>query len=637
MAVDSSEMILKSWINISKRIAQECNNAGYTTFCDDKFNSNIQIVSTSPMMREEEYFEIFARADGIILNAYGSGTINADIKSGYSPLPAIEKAITDGKFIVIASHTPFGTQDFIYQNAWEPIKKGAIPAGDFSIAHCQIKLAYILGHKKELEVLSSKTNIPLDILIKIAFLSGVDFRSNSSRMKFEQLIGYQIPLKDPFFNLPFTVALQKIERFLNKKEKQKIIIDSLEKFEEIFQKYFNDPKARNKWAIILKPDTVIGANQWGELIDASENLATITSELLDWNIIAIEMSELNYEQLLEKIKKLSNTNETIGEFFRTFRYVVIEGGRQSLYDSQSFDDISNGNFTKANYLHLLRSLMSARNSSGSNPALYLCLGHQGYAEMLRDYIVTIINDSQNIAEKIRIKDEKIANQFLKIITDIKAKDGKIIVRRRNQEIVASKLADQFFAVKQNEMPEIGLKRVIEYKPSKNIVPDDVLKTYQKNAKLHTGLLEDFYSLESLDIVMLHGDEVNEEAILFINWILSLFSKFIRTNYSLLQTIDGLSEFISLPSGLEIPSSTDYSMDDKNRLTEIAGFVIYYYNPSLEIIKRDYTLQFHPELFEEIRILQKRDFESKTLLELSDGIKLLLSCLQAGFIETTKKF
>jgi len=637
MAVDSSEMVLKSWIDISKCIAQECNNAGYTTFCDDKFNSNIQIVATSPMMREEEYYEIFTRADGIILNAYGSGTINADLKSGYSPLPAIEKAIADGKYIVIASHTPVGTQDFIYQNSWEPIKKGAIPAGDFSIAHCQIKLSYILGHIKEIQNLSNKTKIPIDALVKIAFLSGVDFRSNSSRMKFEQLIGYQIPLKDPFFNLPFAVALQKIERFLNKKEKQKIIIDSLDKFEEVFDKYFSDPKIRNKWAIILKPDTVIGANQWGELIDASENFATITSELLDWNIIALELSEINYQALLEKIKSLSSNNESIGEFFRTFRYVIIEGGRQSLYDSQSFDDISNGNFTKENYLHLLRSLMSARNISGANPALYLCLGHQGYAEMLRDYLVTIINDSQKIAEKIRLKDEKVANQFLKIISDIKSMDGKIIVKRRNQEIVAEKLADQFFAVKQNEMPEIGLKRVIEYKPSKDIVPDEILKVYQRNAKLHTGLLEDFYSLESLDIVMLHGDEVNEEAILFINWILNLFSKFIRMNYTILESIHGLSEFISLPVGLEIPSSTDYSMAEKSTLTEIAGFVIYYYNPIQEIIKRDYTLQFHPELFEELRIMQKRDFESKTLLDLSDGIKLLLSCLQAGFIETTKKF
>ena len=78
------------------------------------------------------------------------------------------------------------------------------------------------------------------------------------------------------------------------------------------------------------------------------------------------------------------------------------------------------------------------------------------------------------------------------------------------------------------MPEVGLKRLIIYKPPKDKVPDELIKAYNKISKLHVGLLEDFYSLESLDIVMLHGDEVNEEAILFINWALSLISKFSRS-------------------------------------------------------------------------------------------------------------
>ncbi|MHA1186621.1 MAG: hypothetical protein ACTSSK_07040, partial [Candidatus Heimdallarchaeota archaeon] len=150
----------------------------YTTYIDDKFNSNVKVVATSPLMKEEEYIKLFDEAEGIILTAYGSGTINTDVKSGYSPLPAIEKAAKEGKIIVISSHTPFGTQDFVYSNAWEPIKKGAIPAGDFSIAHCQMKLSYILGHLKELDKIAKKMKIEKDALIKIAFLSGIDFRSN---------------------------------------------------------------------------------------------------------------------------------------------------------------------------------------------------------------------------------------------------------------------------------------------------------------------------------------------------------------------------------------------------------------------------------------------------------------------------
>jgi len=285
MTKDSSDLILDSWFVICKRIAKECQDAGFTTYCDTKFNPKIIVVNTTPMMTEEEYKNRFATADGIILNAYGSGTINTDIKSGHSPLPAIEQAIANGKIVVLSSQTPFGTQDFVYQNAWLPIINGAIPSGDFSIAHSQIKLSYLLGHRKEIEKFAKKIKIPVDIFIKIAFLAGVDFRSHTSRKKFEKLIGYPIPLKDPFFNLPFDISLQKIQRFLNKKETQEITISSIEDFEKAYKSHFSNPSQRSKWAIILKPDTVIGSNQWGELIDASKNFATITKEILNWNIV----------------------------------------------------------------------------------------------------------------------------------------------------------------------------------------------------------------------------------------------------------------------------------------------------------------------------------------------------------------
>jgi len=204
--------------------------------------------------------------------------------------------------------------------------------------------------------------------------------------------------------------------------------------------------------------------------------------------------------------------------------------------------------------------------------------------------------------------------------------------------VSQGINSQFFAVKRNELPEIGLKRLKLYRPKKEEIHPDFFKAYQKISKLNTGILEDFYSLESLDIVMLHNDDVNEEAILFFNWALDLLAKFNKTYYDLLLKDPLLSELANFPIGLEIPSSTLYSIseDENNTLTEIAGLIVYYLNPKTGIVKRDYTLQFHPELFEEIQMFQRIDFETKTLFELTDGIQLLLSCLQAGFIETSKK-
>ncbi|MFW9924452.1 MAG: asparaginase domain-containing protein [Candidatus Thorarchaeota archaeon] len=633
MSSDSSDLHLDSWKKICLKITEECQKTGYTTYTDEQFNSNVIVIDTTPFLKEDDYRTLFRNADGVILNAYGSGTINTDIASGHSPLPAIEEAINEGKTVILSSQTPFGTQDFVYFNAWEPIRKGAIPSGDFSVAHSQIKLAYILGHKKEMERFSKKFKIPIQTLIKIAFLSGVDFRSHASRKKFESLIGYSIPINDPFFNLPFEVALEKIFRYLDKKETQQLYINSIDQFEEIYHSYFSAPNQRSKWAIIIKPDTVIGANQWGELIDASKNFATITKEILDWNVVILELSEIKYMDFLESLNRLCE-GESIGQFLRSFRYVIVEGGRQSLYDVNSFTDIASGNFEKKDYIHLLKSLMQSRNDPRSNPGLYLCLGHQGIAETIRDFIVQLISKSNDYYSLLSSEDTKIADEFQKILAKIELIGNEIVIKNRDDKIIANGFRDQYFAVKLNELPEIGLKKLVQYKPTKTI-PSTLIASYNKISKIQTGLLEDFHSLESLDIIMLHNDEVNEEAILFFNWALYLLSNFIKKYYSIFTKYPELLELTKMPFGIEIPNSTLYTTGNEkdDYLTEIAGMVLYYYDYEANRVKRDYTLQFHPELFEEIRIMQKRDFESKTLLELSDGIKLLLSSLQAGYIET----
>ncbi|MBD3190248.1 MAG: hypothetical protein GF308_06375 [Candidatus Heimdallarchaeota archaeon] len=642
MALDSSDLTLDNWKKIANAIANEARSMGYTTFCDNNFEEKVSLISCSPLMSEEEYHILFERAKGVVLSAYGSGTININHKSGRSPLPIIKEAVSEDKIVVLVSHTPIGTQGFIYENAWEAIKCGALPTGDFGVAHSQIKLAYILGHMQIIEEVAKKTSLAPIKLAKLAFLSGINFYSNSSRKRFEKLFGYPIPPFDPFFNVPFKTGLEKIIRYLDQQECQQLTIKSLTDFDSICSNFLTNSKQRNKWAIILKPDIAIGTNNWGELVDAAKNLANLTNELLDWNTIILELTQIDYNQLLAKINDL--TGESIGEFLRSFRYVIVEGGRQSLYDSDSFERLSNGKFTKENYLHLLSSLMAARNKPSSCPALFICLGHQGIAETLRNQFIEITENSSTLLKQLSRENPEAAREFEEILAEIiqHGKEIKVIKRKQvnnqlNDVLISEGFEDRFFAVSKNELPETGLKRLVPFNPKDSALFTEILQTYNDFAKSQVGMLESFYPLESLDIIMLHNDEVNEEAILFLNWGLNKISSFIEKYHQLLLSNDEFAIVNSLPFGIEIIGSTLYQTSESENecLTEIAGLVIYYYDPKTNIIKRDYTSQFHPELFEEIRSIHKRDLESKSFVELTDGVKLLLASLQAGFIETQK--
>ncbi|MEA2070762.1 MAG: hypothetical protein U9O98_05665, partial [Asgard group archaeon] len=215
--------------------------------------------------------------------------------------------------------------------------------GAFSVAHCQVKLAYILGHKKEIQETAQEANVHPEVLLKLAFLSGISFRSHKSRIKYEQLLGYPIPLTDPFQNVPFKTGLQQILQFIHRQKTKTIKINNLQDFKKIYQIYLSDENKRSNWVVILKPDLVIGVNKWGELIDAAKNMELLISEFLDWNVLTIELTTISYNELRALIKKLTN-GKSIGSFLRTFRYIIVEGGRQSLYDPDSFESLSDSRF-----------------------------------------------------------------------------------------------------------------------------------------------------------------------------------------------------------------------------------------------------------------------------------------------------
>jgi L-asparaginase/Glu-tRNA(Gln) amidotransferase subunit D len=642
MASDSSDLIFEDWKRIANKIAEQAQLMGYTTFCDTNFEEKISLIALSPFHTTDDYLASFRGKKGVLLECYGSGTINIDLKKGYSLLPAIKQATDEEKIVVLVSHAPIGTMGFIYQNAWEAIKAGAIPSGSFGIAHSQVKLAYILGHQKILEEKAKETEIDKEKLIKLAFLSGVDFQSQASRKKFEKIFGHPIPLFDPFFNLSFNAALEKIIQFIKKAEKKQVKITSIVEFEKTYNEFLVDPKMRKKWALILKPDIVIGTNNWGELVDAEKNLANLLNELLDWNVITIELSLIDYKELEKKVKEI--TGLTFSAFIRSFRYLIVEGGRQSVYLPESFTELADGRFEKKHFMKLLQEMLRQRTTPLSSSALLICLGHQGVIEALREQLVDIIENKSKLLKELQKEKKEVAKELDKILDDIEETGSKLVIRKRfspknkKGKIIVKGFNDSQFGVTKNEVPEKGLKKLVPYSTEGLKLKKEIIETYEELARYHTGIIEEYYPVERLDVVMLHNDEVNEEAILFLNWALSKITFFTEKHFSLLEQLKECQKLIGLPIGLEIIGSTLYrttAREEKDCLTEIAGMIIYHYDPKTESVKRDYTLQFHPELFEEVRAIHKSDLQRKTLVEISDGIKILLATIQGGYIETIK--
>lgn len=280
--------------------------------------------------------------------------------------------------------------------------------------------------------------------------------------------------------------------------------------------------------------------------------------------------------------------------------------------------------------------MNARYDSGSCPAIYICLGHQGIAETLRYHLHELCKNQSNYYNSLRKTSEKTAEKFLELLEKIQ-KIGKNIEIRKNEKTTIKGFDDPFFAVTKNELPETGLKRIQKYEPLDKNIPAEIIDYYTTLSRFQTGAIEDYLHIGQLDTIMLHNDEVNEEAVLFMNWVLQLLDNFYTENIDIIENKEKIMQQLALPFGLEIAGSTHYQQGEKSDedLTEIAGLNIYYHDKKTHTVRRDFSIQFHPELLDEARILQKKDLENRTILELPDSLQILLAIIQAGYLETHK--
>jgi hypothetical protein len=380
------------------------------------------------------------------------------------------------------------------------------------------------------------------------------------------------------------------------------VIATREDFQKLVQ---SDGTFRDSVAII-EPDSIVGTNPLGEPVAASQNIAVILSEVTKQDSILFSLWNSGYQQL--------NLVTPFAQFLRSCRAVIVEGGRPSIYDPQSFT--RNPRLPREEFLSLVESLLLNR-MTGNAPGLFICLGHQAVGEALLRLIRRTTSDLRQLDDL-----EKATRRALHDIATYIHQFGEQITIRRDNRIIANGYRDTRFAVAPNEQREVGIRRLHPYQPLENL-PEPLLKAHEHTAATESGIIEDLIRIEDWDLAMLHGDEVNQEAILFANWALNTLHGEFRS-YRTEIASSPHAWLLDLPTGIEVLCSTFFP-NSTEPLTEVAAMAVYYQDRQTQQKRRDFSLQFHPELLDDLRTFRPLPTPPPPLFD-SDGTRLLINLL-----------
>lgn len=188
--IDSSDLTFDKMLAVIKAVKDCFEDMGVDNASIDlDFDQNVRIIYTDPFKTEAQYRKEMEGASAIIIAGYGGGNINIDKSSGFSPLELIREKSKEIP-VVLTSQVALGPADFIYENAWEAIKAGAISGVDLSIPEIQIRLSYLMGHRQQIEEYCNKykeQGLSFMEVLEWLFMSGMKFRTRRSRQMYEDL------------------------------------------------------------------------------------------------------------------------------------------------------------------------------------------------------------------------------------------------------------------------------------------------------------------------------------------------------------------------------------------------------------------------------------------------------------------
>jgi len=91
------------------------------------------------------------KVQGIVIEAFGAGNIPTEENS---LIPPLKEAVSMGIPCVVCTQCEMGAVEFIYESGWKLKEVGVILAGDMTPECSYVKLLWLLGQTKRMEVIS---------------------------------------------------------------------------------------------------------------------------------------------------------------------------------------------------------------------------------------------------------------------------------------------------------------------------------------------------------------------------------------------------------------------------------------------------------------------------------------------------
>eukprot|EP01006_Ploeotia_vitrea_P044855 TRINITY_DN66880_c5_g10_i2.p1 TRINITY_DN66880_c5_g10~~TRINITY_DN66880_c5_g10_i2.p1 ORF type:complete len:500 (+),score=231.34 TRINITY_DN66880_c5_g10_i2:440-1939(+) len=235
----------------------------------------------------------------------------------------------------------------------------------------------------------------------------------------------------------------------------------------------------------------------------------------------------------------------------------------------------------------------------------------------------------------------ILSDLTEVTGRIHEKGEALRVLNSNGEEIGRSYEHEQFAVRPNQDHELGVVNLHPYKPPtapSGAYTQEMLDAHESVKTQGKGLLSEWTRLgHKVAVSMFHGDEVNDAAILFVNWALQEIRGVLDKHKDYFRSSRKFRWLMDLPYGVEVLCSTTFC--EKNAaskhgkvLTEVAAMAIYYRDFDSNSQMSVFSTQFHPELPSSLMSLKREQLHGDDWMHIldrddHDGIEVMHAIVQ----------